>query len=137
MLINRESCKTCQVFVVHRLRKSHPKELTRNKQCLVTLTLYWHNCIRLSKTSQRRVISHSGALRTSPLTRHKVTLIIFGDNANCGLEPLIYVDLSYTNILTGFSKNSASFCINCAASAPSLTRWSTEMVAFMREPILI
>ena len=24
--------------------------------------------------------------------------------------------------------------MNCAASAPSLTRWSTEMVAFMRQP---
>jgi hypothetical protein len=42
--------------------------------------------------------------------------------------------LFYTNILTGFSRNSASFCMNWAASAPSLTRWSTEMVAFMRQP---
>ena len=27
--------------------------------------------------------------------------------------------------------------MNCAASAPSLTRWSTEIVAFIRQPGLI
>jgi len=42
------------------------------------------------------------------------------------------VCISYTSILTGFSRNPASACtFGWAASAPSLIRWSTEMVAFM------
>ena len=32
---------------------------------------------------------------------------------------------------TGFSRKPTGACMNCAASTPSLTRWSTELVAYM------